>query len=656
MDLFTYLMAKNGNNTSVHGDLFSYLLGKGQSQTQTISGVTIYIPNAKKLVSFMMTKESTQETTTGINKLNTTRASGYYSNNGINFTINNDKSITIVGKATGNARLNLISQNDSTNTVIMPAGTYTKSILTKNNEIVEGVRLQTRLNNSGGSETLGGSTSISSGTFEEDTKIFVRISIGTDTEVNDTFYPMIISGEYTIDNLPPSEEYTGGIPSPNPDYPQEVNTVKGYRNLFDKNDTAKILSAYMDGYEIVSYATNTTIYIPVELGKTYTVTKKYGSTKLSRATSNVLPNIGTPVSNFQQNLDNKFTYTIPNDANYLVIFVQGTADLNDGFTKEEILSGIQIVEGDQELPYVPYGNNYILYKQVGKNLFVKSSAIANKYLDVNGNLNDNSVWVVSDYIRVNPSETIYYKGLTATGVAPYSAYYDINKNFISSFKQQTGNRTLTIPNNVYYVRFSVNQSENYPDINTFQVELNPITDYEEGKETTTLIPLNNNEIVGIGDYKDELKVDKSGHVFINKKTSKVILNGSENWQYETSSLTPTPRTTIKLSYSLQILNTNYLSNYFIQNSPTSNKFVIYLLTRVFYLSLDNTISNILDSDTNNEKLQKIKTWLSTHNTEVYYVLATPNLIDLNTTVDLKLFKGVNNVSNSEDGYMTIEYR
>ena len=29
MDLFTYLMAKNGNNTSVHGDLFSYLLGKG---------------------------------------------------------------------------------------------------------------------------------------------------------------------------------------------------------------------------------------------------------------------------------------------------------------------------------------------------------------------------------------------------------------------------------------------------------------------------------------------------------------------------------------------------------------------------------------------------------------------------------------------------
>ena len=58
MDLFTYLMAKSGNNSSVHGDLFSYLLGKGQSHTQTISGITIYIPDAKKtkIVELIMEK------------------------------------------------------------------------------------------------------------------------------------------------------------------------------------------------------------------------------------------------------------------------------------------------------------------------------------------------------------------------------------------------------------------------------------------------------------------------------------------------------------------------------------------------------------------------------------------------------------------------
>lgn len=39
MDLFTYLMAKHGNNTSVQGDFFSYMLGKGQSETNLIYGI-----------------------------------------------------------------------------------------------------------------------------------------------------------------------------------------------------------------------------------------------------------------------------------------------------------------------------------------------------------------------------------------------------------------------------------------------------------------------------------------------------------------------------------------------------------------------------------------------------------------------------------------
>lgn len=63
MNLFTYLLAKKGKNSLLHGDLFSYLLGKGTSQTQTISGATIYIPDAKaeRIVSLIMTKESTQD-------------------------------------------------------------------------------------------------------------------------------------------------------------------------------------------------------------------------------------------------------------------------------------------------------------------------------------------------------------------------------------------------------------------------------------------------------------------------------------------------------------------------------------------------------------------------------------------------------------------
>ena len=49
MDLFTYLMAKNDHNTSVNKDLFSYLLGKGQSGTyQEYTGTSLSINNTKK--------------------------------------------------------------------------------------------------------------------------------------------------------------------------------------------------------------------------------------------------------------------------------------------------------------------------------------------------------------------------------------------------------------------------------------------------------------------------------------------------------------------------------------------------------------------------------------------------------------------------------
>ena len=54
-------------------------------------------------------------------------------------------------------------------------------------------------------------------------------------------------------------------------------------------------------------------------------------------------------------------------------------------------------------------------------------------------------------------------------------------------------------------------------------------------------------------------------------------------------------------------------------------------------------------------VSNFKAWLSEHNTNVYYILATENLIDLNYTVDIKLFKGDNAITNSEDAYMIHKY-
>lgn len=377
MDLFTYLMAKNGNNSSVHGDLFSYLLGKGQSQTYTVSGTTIYIPDAKKLVSFMMTKESTQD------------------------------------------------------------------------------------------------------------------------------------GE------------------PTPDNPVPINVVEGYRNLFNKdNTTTQIGYIKSDG--------------SLSSGGNSTVTSSY---------TEITPNLNYTVNGFLLETiafyDNSYNfikrvtsintthYTFNENASY--IRIQGkTVDFN--------INTLQLSKGNQVLPYVPYGSNYIAVN-------------------------------ISDGTNTN----------------------------------------------------------NYP------------------------IPLNNNIIAGIGDYKDELKVDKSGNVFINKKTGKIILDGSQGWGNTTASdgkrftcnaikgLVKIPASTSTIA---DIICDRFISETANDTNSSINGIAIAASGNII------VYYDVIKNYGNTQATQ----WFASNITTLYYALETPELIDLQTTVDLSLFKGVNNVSNSEDGYMTIEYR
>jgi hypothetical protein len=78
------------------------------------------------------------------------------------------------------------------------------------------------------------------------------------------------------------------------------------------------------------------------------------------------------------------------------------------------------------------------------------------------------------------------------------------------------------------------------------------------------------------------------------------------------------------------------------------------MTRTGQLDICLELSKEIDT------VEKFKTYLQTlyqngNPLELWYPLATPNPIDLNITVDLKLFKGVNNITNSENGNMRIRY-
>lgn len=168
-----------------------------------------------------------QETTNGKNKLPNNAASK--TSNGVTFTKNSDGTIIANGTATVSCFYNIISDNEvpiiTTNLILSgcPLGGTSSSY-----------KLRATYTDSSYSEDIGSSIKL------KDEKVLqivtIVITAGTTCD-NLIFKPMISSdvGEY--------EPYTGGQPSPSPDYPQDISVLTGdiklmscNKNLFDKTD------------------------------------------------------------------------------------------------------------------------------------------------------------------------------------------------------------------------------------------------------------------------------------------------------------------------------------------------------------------------------------------------------------------------------------
>ena len=81
-------------------------------------------------------------------------------------------------------------------------------------------------------------------------------------------------------------------------------------------------------------------------------------------------------------------------------------------------------------------------------MFDKSTAIANSYIEVNGNVAIATSNYASDWISIL-SNTTYYKNVYHS-----VTFYDISKSFISS--SVAGVNAITSPSNAKYCRFTIN--------------------------------------------------------------------------------------------------------------------------------------------------------------------------------------------------------
>ena len=480
----------------------------------------------------------------------------------------------------------------------------------------------------------------------------VKTASGTTISISDATREKIIS--LTLDK----ESSQDGTPTP--ENPVEVKTVKGYRNLLNWELPYNVQSA---GNIILNNVPQ------IEIGKSYCfVGKCSDGTILSYANCSCVWYTGsTQILNKAPN--NTFEGIDVSSATGFYIYVTSAI-------VGKTISEFMLVEGTynniKNLSYVPYGTNWIFTTIFGKNLLpneLTSQTMGNITYTRNS---DGSITITGS--KTGTSETYttiaqktgiklglkentnYYLSNYGNDTNHYFSiqvyeYYDNNWHSVSgTYNSYQVQFSITDPNHTIWVRLRTTTTFSNINLTIYpMVRLASITDntYEPYKKSIITIPLNDNEIAGKGDYQNEYIIDKNGHCWLNKKTGKVVLDGSENITVDPNGTNSyfVPITNLKFDYSLINVISNYFKGVSFENRVSSGDNICY----------PQQTANITIRNTTFESVNDFKTWLSTHNTKVYYVLATPQLIDLNYTVDLTLFEGINNISNSEDMDMVLKY-
>lgn len=186
---------------------------------QTASGEIVSLDDAIAYKTFNVTVDgaSEQETTTGKNLLPYPYVDTTKTENGITFTDNGDGTITVNGTATAGTFFKVFATQ--TNQKEIP-GNYISGSVTGCNIVV--AHREDSKYTSLGISTNGNSSLINKGLYDIG---YVELSILQGVTLNN----VIVRPMLTLEQDTSYEPYTGGQPSPSPDYPQEITTL-----TFDK--------------------------------------------------------------------------------------------------------------------------------------------------------------------------------------------------------------------------------------------------------------------------------------------------------------------------------------------------------------------------------------------------------------------------------------
>ena len=166
--------------------------------------------------------------------------------------------------------------------------------------------------------------------------------------------------------------------------------------------------------------------------------------------------------------------------------------------------------------------------------------------------------------------------------------------------------------------------------------------YEPYQSATYTVDLGSTELCKIGTYQD--KIYKSGDDwYMHKELSGILFNGTENWNYASGSAQPF-RYTIADAGQLaenQSVAPDVFSNYYTPYAWNNSASVSYGVTA----STNQASLNIICFRNKDiATLADWETWLGTHNTRLYYPIATPTDIKITNATLISELEALLNAS------------
>lgn len=401
-----------------------------------------------------------QDSTTGKNLLPVMTASK--TTYGVTFTANADGSVTANGTAT--------SVINNYKIVTLQAGTYTLKGCPSGggfdkyelDYVIEGA-------SEVGARDFGNNGVTF--TIAEQKQVTIQMLIRSGVTCNNlTFYPQLELGSTATSYEP----YTGGAPSPSPDYPQEIRVCRG-RNLLDKSSIDNT-NKYFDSSGNVQTGNGYAIsdYIPVTAGSDY-VASGFGATNNTYA---VWYDSSKTKLSTSMETSYGFALTAPTSAAYVRLTLRDVST----YPTPQLERG-SVVHG-----YVPYGD-YVGLEAHTRNLL--PNLLTDVYAYSNGVVTQSSYYVRSQKLPCLPSTQYVMSSASDIGNDSGFLFWGADGNFLSAVHPAL---TATAPANAAYMAVNIKLKSNAQitpnDIVNPQLEKgSTATPFEPYYHSTTPIPL-----------------------------------------------------------------------------------------------------------------------------------------------------------------------